>query len=113
MSKEAGFNQEYADSFVDRIVGDGPLLREFITYLATKKFTCENKVCGYSIVDILVFQMDHFKAFLDRGDEDTVKDNECKMLLCAFDTFMKMKENPEEYVRLMGEESGSDYDGKF
>ena len=80
--------------------------------MQTGKFLCNEKVRGYSVVDIMVFQLDHFKAFLDRED-DGVNNNECQMLLKAFDTFLKMKEDPEKYVRLMGEESGSDYDGKF
>ena len=59
-----------------------------------------------------LLQVDHFKAFLDRDTFGT-QNNECQMILLAFDTFMKMKIDPEKYVRLMSEESGSDYDGKF
>ncbi|MDO4188480.1 MAG: hypothetical protein Q4D29_05760 [Lachnospiraceae bacterium] len=112
MTEAAGLDKEFADEFFRSIINDEPVLNEFITYLKTQKFIGTEKVAGYSIVDILVFQMDHFKAFLDRDTEGTTK-NECQMILKAFDTFMKMKKDPEKYVRLMGEESGSDYDGKF
>lgn len=108
----ASLDSTFAEDFFNRIIEDGPVLNEFITYLQTGKFLCNEKVRGYSVVDIMVFQLDHFKAFLDRED-DGVNNNECQMLLKAFDTFLKMKEDPEKYVRLMGEESGSDYDGKF
>lgn len=112
MCVEAKLSTEFADSFYKRIIDDEKLLNEFILYLKTGKFSCENKVCGYSVVDILVWQMDHFKAFIDRG-LDSMKNNECEMLLKAFDTFMCMREEPEKYLRLLTEESGSDYDGKF
>jgi len=112
MAQVALLDKNFADSFYDRIMKDEAILKEFITYLQTQKFICETKVEGYSIVDVLVWQMDHFKAFLDRG-EDVIKYNECEMILKAFDTFLKMKEDPRKYVRMMSEESGSDYDGKF
>lgn len=112
MTEAAGLDKAFADSFYERIMKDKGLLDEFVTYLQTQKFTCENKVAGFSIVDILIWQQDHFKAFLDRGDEVN-KFNECEMILKAFDNFMNMKEDPQKYLKLLGEESGSDYDGKF
>lgn len=112
MAKAAELSQDFAKDFTERITTDDSLTSEFITYLKTQKFSCENKVSGYSVVDILIWQTDHFKAFLDRGD-DINRYNECEMILKAFDTFMKLKEEPEKYLRLLTEESGSDYDGKF
>ena len=112
MTQVAGLDDSFAEEFYESIISDEPVLNEFITYLTTQKFNCIEKVEGYSVVDILVFQMDHFKAFLDRDTAGTTY-NECQMILKAFDTFMKMKKEPEKYLRLMGEESGSDYDGKF
>ena len=112
MTEAAGLDNAFADEFYNRIIKDEPILKEFVGYLTTSKFLCEEIVCGYSIVDIVVWQMDHFKAFLDR-DSISKKNNECEKLLMAFDTFLKMKEDPEKYVRMLTEESGSDYDGKF
>ena len=112
MTNAAGLDKSFADEFYKNIIDDEPVLNEFLTYLKTGKFISAEKVRGYSVVDILVFQMDHFKAFLDRDTFGT-QNNECQMILLASDTFMKMKIDPEKYVRLMSEESGSDYDGKF
>lgn len=112
MCAEAGYDNDFADRFISSIMADDSLLKEFITYIFTKKFSCENKVRGYSVVDVLVWQMDHFKVFLDR-EQDMIKNNECAMLLNAFDTFMKMKKEPDKYVDMLTGESGSDYDGKF
>lgn len=112
MCLTAEYDKKFEEEFTKRLLSNDSLLKEFITYLYTKKFTCENKVRGYSVVDILVWQMDHFKVFLDR-EQDTVKSNECAMILNAFDTFMKLKEEPDKYVDMLTGESGSDYDGKF
>lgn len=112
MAEKAGLSEEFADSFFKTIIDDEEVLNEFITYVKTGEFLSKISVAGYTIVDIMVFQIDRFKAFLDRDTHDT-KYNECHMILLAFDTFMKMKKNPEKYVEEMTGISGSDYDGKF
>ncbi len=60
----------------------------------------------------MVWQMDHFKAQLDRGHDD-MKQNGDKMLLMAFDTMLKMEKQPEKYVYLMQSETGTDYPEKY
>ena len=112
MSEKAGLSEEFSDSFFSSIIDDEEVLNEFITYVKTGEFLSEISVAGYTIIDIMVFQIDRFKAFLDR-DTNNTKYNECHMILLAFDTFMKMKKNPEKYVEEMSAISGSDYDGKF
>lgn len=111
MADVAGLDSDFAEQFINEISDDGSLVNEFIIYIAEKRFTCENKVRGYSVVDIMVWQMDHFKAFLDRG-LDGMKNNECEMVLKAFDTFMKMKKAPDRYVEMLTGETGSDFEGK-
>ena len=69
-------------------------------------------MAGYSVVDIMVWQMDHFKAQMDRGRDD-MKNNGDKMLLLAFDTMLKMEKEPARYVDLMQSETGTDYEGKY
>lgn len=112
MSEKANLDNDFSNEFFNNIINDPPVLNEFLTYLAEGRFTCENTAYGYNVVDILVFQMDHFKAFMDRGLY-SMQNNECEMLLKAFDTFMKLKKDPDKILRLLKEESGSDYDGKF
>ena len=86
--------------------------KEFVNYLANRTFLCEYKVEGYSVVDIMVWQMDHFKAEMDRGHDD-MKQNGDKMLLMAFDTMLKMEKQPDKYVRMMQSETGTDYPEKY
>ena len=100
MAETAEYGDAYAESFFNKIMKDESLLKEFAAYILTNRFTCENQVRGYSVVDVMVWQMDHFKSFLDR-DQSKVKSNECAMILNAFDTFMKLKEDPERYSAML------------
>lgn len=49
---------------------------------------------------------------MDRGKDD-MKNNGDKMLLMAFDTMLKMEQDPTHYVELMRTETGTDYEGKY
>ena len=91
----AGEDQVFLEQFWKALRESGPVYREFIYYL-----------------DIMVWQMDHFKAQLDRGHDD-MKQNGDKMLLMAFDTMLKMEKQPEKYVYLMQSETGTDYPEKY
>lgn len=112
MTQVACLPESFAEDFFNELMKDEVLVKEFVTYVSTQKFLSEEKICDYSVVDIMVWQMDHFRAFMDRG-LDSMKHNECEMILKAFDTFMKMKKDPDKYVRLLTEETGSDFEGKF
>lgn len=112
MCQVAGLSDDFAKNFTENILKDESLLNEFVTYLVKQTFTLENKVKNVSVLDIMVWQVDHFKAHLDRG-EFGMKNNECEMILKAFDTFMKMKAEPEKYYRLLTEETGTDFEAKF
>lgn len=112
MTVNADLPREFGETFFDEIKKDDALLKEFLTYVFEHRFTLENKIKGVSVLDIMVWQMDHFKSHLDRG-EFGMKNNECEMILKAFDTYMKMKVDPEKYYRLMTEETGTDYEGHY
>ncbi|MDE6663634.1 MAG: hypothetical protein K2K46_09880 [Lachnospiraceae bacterium] len=108
----AGENEEFLKKFWDRLTASEGVYKEFVYYLTNQNFLCQYKVEGYSVVDIMVWQMDHFKAQMDRGHDD-MKQNGDKMLLMAFDTMLKMEKQPEKYVLLMQSETGTDYPEKY
>ncbi|MBD5522108.1 MAG: hypothetical protein HDR03_12975 [Lachnospiraceae bacterium] len=108
----AGENEEFLKQFWDALMASEGVYKEFVYYLTNQTFLCEYKVEGYSVVDIMVWQMDHFKAQMDRGHDD-MKQNGDKMLLMAFDTMLKMEKQPEKYVLLMQSETGTDYPEKY
>lgn len=108
----AGEDEAFLERFWSELLESPSIYKEFVSYLINQTFLCEYKVEGYSVVDIMVWQMDHFKAQMDRGHDD-MKQNGDKMLLMAFDTMLKMEKQPEKYVRLMQSETGTDYPEKY
>lgn len=108
----AGKDEEFLKNFWRMLKKSEGVYKEYLYYLERQQFLCEYKVSGYSVVDIMVWQMDHFKAQMDRGKED-MKNNGDNMLLMAFDTMLKMEQKPEYYVNLMQTETGTDYPGKY
>ena len=108
----AGENETFLQDFWQRLRQSEHVYKEFIHYLEHQNFLCEYAVEGYSVVDIMVWQMDHFKAQMDRGKYD-MKSNGDKMLLMAFDTMLKMEQDPTRYVELLQTETGTDYQGKY
>lgn len=108
----AGEGEDFLREFWRRLGQSEGVMEEFTYYLEHQNFLCAYKVAGYSVVDLMVWQMDHFKAQMDRGKDD-MKHNGDKMLLMAFDTMLKMEQNPEYYVNLLQTETGTDYPGKY
>lgn len=108
----AGEDEAFLEQFWSRLTDSEGVYEEFVYYLTNQNFLCRYKISGYSVVDIMVWQMDHFKAQMDRGNYG-MKQNGDKMLLMAFDTMLKMEKNPEKYVQLMQSETGTDYPDKF
>lgn len=112
LCRYAGEDEAFLEDFWKRLRHSENIYKEFTYYLEHQTFLCEYKVQGYGVVDIMVWQMDHFKAQLDRGRDD-MKNNGDKMLLMAFDTMLKMECEPARYVDLMQTETGTDYQDKY
>lgn len=108
----AGKNGNFCRSFCEELLEDEEICREFVYYMENGTFACQAKVEGYTVVDVMIWQIDHFKAWLDRDTSDTAQNGD-GMLLLAFDTLLKMKKDPREYIRRMQSETGTDYEGKY
>ena len=108
----AGEDEEFFHQFWSALQNSIPVFQEFVYYLENRDFLCQYRISGYTIVDIMVWQMDHFKARMDRGEHDMIQ-NKDKMLLMAFDTMLKMEKQPEKYSSLMQSETGTDYPDKY
>lgn len=111
MTDMAGLDKTFADEFMSNLSADNDMLEEFVEYIKTGQFSGKNTVSGYSVIDILVWQVDHFKLGMDQG-KFGMKTNECLMILKAFDSMFKMKKDPEKYKRLLTEETGQDLEAK-
>ena len=108
----AGQDEEQAQAFVAKLENCQEVQEELCYYYEHQNFLCRYRVAGYTIVDILVWQVDHFKAFLDRPDEMN-RYHQDRLVWSAFHTMLEMKEHPELYQRKMQEETGTDYAGKY
>ena len=108
----AGEEEAFEKDFMERLAADEEICEEFSYYMEHGNFACKAKVFGYTVVDIMVWQIDHFKAWLDRDTVGTSQ-NPDRMILLSFDTLLKMKQNPQEYLKKLQGETGTDYPGKF
>lgn len=112
----AGKDEAFLREFWQALTQSEGIYKEFVYYLEQETFLCAYKVAGYSVVDIMVWQIDHFKANLDRshsGPAYAGGQNGDRMLLMAFDTMLRMEREPERYAALMRSETGTDYPDKY
>ena len=112
LAKSVGKTMEEAGEFWDRLKEDAELLEELEYYAIHKEFLCKYKVAGYTVTDILVWQVDHFKAYLDRREEIN-RYRQDKLIYNSFDILLQMRDKPEFYVNKLQGETGTDYEGKY
>lgn len=108
----AGESDGFLENLAAGLTASPAIGEEFLFYAETGNFACKAKIEGYTAVDIMIWQIDHFKARMDRGDTG-MGNNGGKMVLRAFDTMLKMEKEPEKYGYLMRTETGTDYPDKF
>lgn len=107
----AGESEEYAEYFFNRLTGSKQIYEEYVYYMIHQSFKCSYSIQGITIVDILVWQIDRFKAGMDSVREE--RDNPDRLLLTAFVTMLDMEESPESLVNAYRRDTGTDYPGKF
>jgi hypothetical protein len=59
-----------------------------------------------------VWQVDHFKAYMDRH-EDMNRYHSERLLLESLDIMLKMETEPEKYIEKMTDETGTDFVEKY
>lgn len=104
--------ESFFEDFWERLLKKEAIYKEYVYYLVKHDFLNEVEIEGYHVIDILIWQMDHFKAKMDMDNYDT-RHNEAVMIISAFDTFLKMADNPQEYTHRLQVDTGTDYPGKF
>ena len=112
LAGNAGEDDAFVNEFIDLINGSEKIREEYIYYMINNRFLGEYSVCGMTVVDIMIWQMDHFKSDLDRGLYD-MQSNPNKMLIRAFYTMLKMEKDPQSYLEKYSSDTGTDYPGKF
>lgn len=112
LAAAAGEDEDYAADLWRRIQTSEGVLKELAYYHDYGAFWGEYKVAGYGLTDILVWQVDHFKAYLDRHEEVN-RWHPQRLFLHALDVLLQMEADPEPFIRKMSGETGTDYVGKF
>lgn len=108
----AGENEQYLQEFWSMLKNSEGVMAEYSYYRNYGQFLGKHSVAGMTLIDIMIWQMDHFKSDLDRGLYD-MQSNPDKMLLSAFVTMLKMEMNPEPYMNQFTQDTGTEYPGKY
>lgn len=109
---QAGESVEYAEELWKRISNSSGVLQELAYYHDYGKFLGKYKVSGYTLPDILVWQVDHFKAYMDRH-LDMNRYRRERLLLESLDVMLNMEVNPAPYIEKMKSETGTDFVEKY
>lgn len=107
MAEQAGKGAEYGERLWEEIRQSAGLLQELSYYHDYGQIWCRYRVAGYTLADVLVWQVDHFKLYMDRPDEMN-RYRQQRLILEAFETMAEMEKNPEKFVEKMMYESGQD-----
>ena len=107
LAKKAGKSVEYGEQLWQGIRQSSGLLQELAYYHDYGSFLSKYKVAGYTLADALVWQVDHFKLYMDRP-EDMNRYRQERLLLSAFDTMLRMEKDPRTLADKMQGETGQD-----
>ena len=77
LCRYAGADDYFLQDFWTRLTADREIYEEFIYYLDHQDFLCNVKIEGYGLVDLMIFQIDHFRAVMEQrmklNSEDAVQ----------------------------------------
>ena len=107
----AGRDEAFLKEFLRRIEEEPELYKEYEYFMNNNDFLCELKVKTMTVVDILIWNIDRFKAALDEG-KFSLKYNRDDMVLMAYYTMYDVMHDPEGYFEHFRQETGTDYEGK-
>ena len=107
LAQSAGESAEYGEQLWQGIRQSGGLLQELAYYHDYGSFLSKYKVEGYTLADALVWQVDHFKLYMDRP-QDMNRYRKEKLLLSAFETLLRMEKDPKTLAHKMQGETGQD-----
>lgn len=107
LTEQAGKEPEYGEKLWQGISASEGLLQELAYYHDYNNFLCRYNVAGYTLADVLVWQVDHFKLYMDRPDEMN-RYRQQRLLLESFETMVEMERDPDSFIEKMRGETGTD-----
>lgn len=103
----ANVSEETGEILWNKIKSYPEILREYAYYHDYNEALCEYSVQGYTLADIMIWQIDHFRAHMDRLDNEN-KVNPASLLIDSFCCMIKLRENPDEIINKFADETGTD-----
>lgn len=107
LAQRAGECDAYGEQLWQGISQSGGLLQELAYYHDYGNFLSKYQVAGYTLSDALVWQVDHFKLYMDRP-QDMNRYRQERLLLSAFETLLQMEKDPAALADKMRGETGQD-----
>lgn len=107
LAGKAGESEERGQQLWKGICRSGGLLQELAYYHDYGDFLCEYRVAGYTLADALVWQVDHFKMYMDRP-QDMNRYHQERLLFMAFETMLQLEKDPRGYADKIRGETGQD-----
>ena len=107
LAGQAGKETDYGEKLWQDIRQSQGLLQELAYYHDSGQILCRYRVAGYTLADVLVWQVDHFKLYMDRPEEMN-RYRQARLILEAFEVMAEMEKAPEKYADKMRYESGQD-----
>ncbi len=102
-----GYEREWADALWRDIVTDEEIYEEFEYYADSHSIKDSVEICGYSLSDLYVFQMDKYNLIREIG-KNTAECNKERMVLNAFRMLIDMKADPATFIKRIEEGRGED-----
>jgi len=110
--ESAELTEEFINNFINKLENEENIENELVEYLSTGNLSGKENVRGYSVLDIFVWQINHFKANLDYAKAQ-VGNDKMEQIICAYNTLLDMKKDPENIIRQFQQDTGTDYPGKY
>lgn len=107
LAETAGLKVEDGVELWNEIKNISDLLREYAYYHDKGDFLCEYRVENYTVADILIWQMDHFRSHMDRSDAIQRYDKPL-LIFNTFKTMVELTKNPESIISQFEQETGTD-----
>ncbi len=107
LAESAGESRERGEEIWQGIRQSGGLLQELAYYHDYGSFLSRYRVAGYTLSDTLVWQVDHFKLYMDRP-EDMNRYRQERLLLSAFETMLELERDPQGVSARIRGETGQD-----
>lgn len=107
VGESAGLSGEWCDRLWAEVVNSEELYEELVFYLEHRSLTEKVKCCGYSLIDLYVWQMNRYNIIGDSG-KNTAACNKDRMVLKAFYDMVEMQKDPDSFVKKLTEGRGMD-----